>query len=426
MKVTIVGAGPAGRYAAITAAENGAEVTLIDAKGEDGVGGKCLPKGATAVSALVEVTRIVVSSRRIPGVEEPDVDPEEVLEGVRTVVSKIHAALLEEVRALDVEVVKDEVLKVREGPVLEAERGEYEADAVVVCTGSEPVVPEAEGVEGDAVLPVTELAYVDVPSRAAVVGDEPFALEAAYALAGLGVDATVLSVENPLKGFPSRLRSRALEDLAEVGVEVERLGSPESFRDTAEGVKVIGSEGSHGPFDVVFLALGFRPRSEVARRSGIETDGRDAVVVDDRMRTSMEDVYAAGDVTGPPYLTSVARYEGVVAALNAVGIETRSRDVPVPRTVRLSRDHCVIDGVKVPDSEGPTPAGGPAFWFLTSGAPGRFEIEGGRASVSAPYVSVVLPYLPRVEPSGDWLGVHPTTDPFPEVLRELGLGREAD
>jgi len=423
LKLTIVGAGPAGRYAAVTAAEKGADVVLIDEKGEKGVGGKCLPNASTPLGALVEAARIVLAAGRIPGVKDPDVDPDEVFEGVKKGIERIREALLEEVESAGVELKKASAERVEEGPVLVTDRGEFESDAVILCTGSEPVVPDVEGADLDDVHPVTDIVYLEPPSSVAVVGDEPFALEAAYALAGLGVDTTLLTVEGPLPDFPDGLRSKALEDLREAGVDVEKLGDLSSFEEGTDGVVVKGAEGSAGPFDSVFLALGLRPRSEIAERSGLEVDGDGAVVVDGRMRTSMEGVYAAGDVTGPPYLTSVARYEGVVAALNALGVEVERGDPPVPRAVRLSRDHCVVDGVEVTDACGPTPAGGPSFWMMVAGRTGWFEIKGGKVSVSAPCASVAVQYLPYVEPSGDMVGVHPTPDPFPEVLRWLGLKR---
>ncbi len=421
MKLTIVGAGPAGRYAAVTAAEKGADVVLIDERGEKGVGGKCLPNASTPLGALVEAARIVLAARRIPGVEDPDVDAESVFKSVKKGIERIREMLLEEVESAGVELKKASADRVEEGPVLITDRGEFESDAVLLCTGSEPIVPDVEGVDLDDVHVVTDLVYVEPPSSAAIVGDEPFALEAAYALAGLGVDTTLLTVNEPLPDFPDGLRSRALEDLQEVGVDVENLGNPSSFEEGTGGIVVEGTEGSAGPFDSVFLALGLKPRSDIADRSGLDMDGNGAVIVDGRMRTSMDGVYAAGDVTGPPYLTSVARYEGVVAALSALSMDVERGDPPVPRAVRLSRDHCVVDGVEVTDACGPTPAGGPSFWMMMAGRTGWFEIKDGLVSVSAPCASVAVQYLPYVAPSGDIVGVHPTPDPFPEVLRWFGL-----
>ncbi len=77
--------------------------------------------------------------------------------------------------------------------------------------------------------------------------------------------------------------------------------------------------------DAVLIAAGLVPRSEML--NGIKKGSIGEVIVDDHMQTSVPDVYACGDVIGPPYLTPVARHQGIVAADNILGIP-RTMDIP--------------------------------------------------------------------------------------------------
>ena len=71
---------------------------------------------------------------------------------------------------------------------------------------------------------------------------------------------------------------------------------------------------------------------------GVKKGPLGEVVVDNRMRTSIADVYACGDVVGPPYLTPVARHQGIVAADNILGIP-RTMDYPnIPRSISLTHE----------------------------------------------------------------------------------------
>ena len=85
----------------------------------------------------------------------------------------------------------------------------------------------------------------------------------------------------------------------------------------------------------MLLAIGLTPNSEIERKMGVKIEKNNEIIVDKRMRTSVEGVYAVGDVTGPPYLTPVARREGIVAASNIMGRDMEMSYDFVPMSVLM-------------------------------------------------------------------------------------------
>ena len=426
----IVGAGPAGRTCALVLGKAGKKVLLIDRKGRKGVGGKCLNEACTVVGALIEVARLVAWSRLgIPGIElSVEVDYRELARGLRRALSRVRSRLIRELREAGVELTRGEVERVEEGPAVVVDGDRVEAEHVFLATGSRPRVPDVEGVDLDGVVTYRDLLSLDLPGEVCVVGGGPTALELAFVLAALGAEVTLVYRSRLLPGYPRRVVREALRDLELVGVEVVRGGGLRKIRETSSGLEC---EFEHGftVSDVVLLGTGLRPNSEVAVRSGIRVNEDGAVVVDERMRTSRPGVYAAGDVTGPPYLTPVARYEGLIAALNALGHRVRRGHPPMPRVVRLLRDIGRTEVRTAWEGHREAPAGGPSFWLFARGLGGlllgRRRGERTELFTVGPHASAFLHYADLALSEGprrlEVIEVHPTTDPLIHLVKELAL-----
>jgi dihydrolipoamide dehydrogenase len=143
------------------------------------------------------------------------------------------------------------------------------------------------------------------------------------------------------------------------------------------------------------------------------------------MRTSVPDVYAAGDVTGPPYLTPVARMQGTVAADNILGIDRKMDYSFIPQAIYLGHDlaFCGKAGETSASIAFPGPAGPGTFWSVPSGSTGlakaMVEEDGTIAGICAagPAGGVITGYLAfllrhgyTTHDFGDFMEVHPSTD----------------
>jgi dihydrolipoamide dehydrogenase len=310
-----------------------------------------------------------------------------------------------------------------------------EADAVLAATGSCPVIPRVEGVDLPGVVTAHTLpAWKELPAHLVVVGGAVMAAEFAHIFHALGSEVTVLARSGFLKELDPPLRKQALRELE--GVEIcentPLLRICGSGR--AEAVVAGGKGGEREiPADGVFLATGLAPNSGMIR--GVEKGPLGEVVVDDRMQTNVPGVYAAGDLTGPPYLTPVARMEGLVAADNILGRERRMDYRCIPQSLTLMNEFawCSLEDGPSAAVGCPSPAGPFSFWAVPRGNTGytgiRASPEDGRilsATLASPGAAIVASYLSFLMRTGctvqdfdEFLEVHPTTDGAFSLVRYL-------
>jgi NAD(P)H-dependent nitrite reductase large subunit/NAD(P)H-dependent nitrite reductase small subunit len=178
-------------------------------------------------------------------------------------------------------------------------------DVLVLATGSAPFVPKVPGIDNAGVFVYRTIEDLDgiiarasVARRAVVIGGGLLGLEAARAVHDAGLETHVIEVAprlmpRQLDGTASALLERSVRDLG-VRVHLDK----QLVRLLGEG-EVAGVEFADGETidaDLVIVSAGIRPRDELARAAGIEVGPRGGVVVDDRMGTSDEHVFAIGEV----------------------------------------------------------------------------------------------------------------------------------
>ena len=216
-------------------------------------------------------------------------------------------------------------------------------DALVVGTGATPVRPRFPGVE----LPGVYLLHTigearhlhdtlhERSRRAVLIGAGYIGTEMADALTHRGLDVTIVEMAPAvLTTFDPDLGEIVGEELRRHGVSVRCGHTVERVERDGDGsLRVLGSDGLDERGDVVLVAVGVRPDSELARRAGVHVDDRGAITVDHGMATNVDRVWAAGDCVhthhvlfdAPTYLPlgTTAHKQGRVAGLNAVGGDAR-------------------------------------------------------------------------------------------------------
>jgi dihydrolipoamide dehydrogenase len=192
----------------------------------------------------------------------------------------------------------------------------------IIATGSFPTpLAGTEFVEGGRVMDSSgALELADIPETLLVVGAGYVGLEMGSVYAALGSKVTLVEMgERILPGVDEDL-ARPLAKRLEALFEAMHFGSSEEeMSESDDGVDVTFS-GSIDPkeqrFDRVLVAVGRRASTEDLglENTGVETDDKGFVVVDDRMRTAEERIFAVGDVVGGAMLAHKATYEGKIAA----------------------------------------------------------------------------------------------------------------
>lgn len=345
MRVVVLGGGPGGYVCAIRAAQLGAEVTLIEKKH---LGGTCLNAGCIPTKVLLhtaELYKIMKEEAHSFGIGldnlhvdwpklqgRKDMVIEQLVGGVGTL--------------LDTNGVRTVV---GEGKFLDKNRVEVklsdggkeivEFDKAVIATGSRPMKVPIPGVELKGVITSDEaLSLSEVPKSLCIIGGGVIGTEFASVYASLGAEVTIVEMLPEILGNIDRdivacLKNQLMED----GVKIYTGTKVESIQKDGEKLKVHTTSNARDLFisaEKVLLSIGRKPAID---NIGLENlwvkKERNRIVVDKRMKTNVEDIYAIGDCNGGILLAHVASAEGMVAAENMMGKSSKMDFKTVPSCI---------------------------------------------------------------------------------------------
>jgi len=327
--VLIVGAGPAGVYAALRAGELGARTTLVT---RDEFGGMAANEGTVPVRTLAHAARLIREARQLEryGIAaiEPALDYARLLARVREVVEDVRArsAFRPQIDRLGV-VVHERAGAARfSGPhEVETESGlRLRADRIILCaggTGRRLAVPGSEWTSTHRDV----WGLTSVPASMLVVGAGATGVQVASIFHAFG--SRVQLFQRGPRILPTEdadVSAAVAEAFRASGVAVhEELDRIDSFEKTPSGVRMRFTRNAApetAEAALVVVATGWQANTEGLdlAAAGVETDDRGFVKVDSHLRTTAPHVFAAGDVIGGLLLVPAALHEGYVAATNAV------------------------------------------------------------------------------------------------------------
>ncbi|KAF5069126.1 Soluble pyridine nucleotide transhydrogenase [anaerobic digester metagenome] len=431
--VTVIGGGPAGRFAAMHLASEGREVRLVERRT---IGGQCLLHGCMLVNALNDAARTISNARRLASLGAldgyPAVDLRGLLRATAEVQRTIMGILEKETRDSGVEVIGG-ASATFDGQRARIDGTPVESDAIIIATGSRPALPGIPGIEMDGVFTAASLAAIPrLPERLVILGGGIQAVEFAYIFASFGSTVDLVVRSELLRRMDPLVVRLARQELDRVSIhESTELVSVDgdSF---VRGVTIRSASGERSlPADAVLCAVGLRANSE--GYVGLERRKNGTIIVNDRMQTSVPGVYACGDVVGPPYLTPVAREEGRVAARNILG-EVAHLDLrAIPQGFALGNQFAwAHDGSTSTSVTIPSPAGPDSFFTVPerrTGAAKVFVADDRRVAgiVSiAPDATLSVMYLAELVRRGlpldgldGFMEIHPTADGVHGLIRYL-------
>jgi len=424
--IAVLGGGPAGRIASIRLASAGKEVQLIE---QTGIGGQCLHFGCMPVCALNDIARMMHSTRtyRDMGIFDsvPRLHFPTLLHDMKGIQQKIASILDNETRNAGVDVVYGRTGRFEKNRIF-LDDEEIDAGHVILATGSRPYIPDEEGIGLPGIYtPHSLWGIKELPDTMTIVGGGIMAAEFAYIFKEFGSKVTLICRSAFLKSLDNHLRALARKELQ--GVEIRENSRICSFNGDSNVASVhvkTNEEDLSLETDAVLLATGLVPRSE--KLNGVMKGPAGEVIVDDRMRTTIENVYAAGDVTGPPYLTPVARHQGLVAADNILGKDRRMDYRYIPQSVNLTNElaFCITGDEGTAKLTIPGPAGPGTFWSVPSGETGLAKImadpdsgeirgicsAGPGGGLIAGYMAFLMKRNFSVHDFEEFIEVHPSTD----------------
>jgi dihydrolipoamide dehydrogenase len=330
--VVVLGGGPGGYAAAFLAADEGLQVTIVEA--DPRLGGTCLLRGCIPSKALLHVARVIGEVEELRhdwGVEfsPAKLDVNKVRERKEKVITTLSGGLKQIAKRRNVQVIhargvfeNSTTLRLEGQDASIPEGGKLTFDHCILATGSTPAMPQAFNIGSDRVMDSTgALALADIPPSLLVIGGGYIGLEMGTVYAQLGSQVSVVELLDGLlpgadrdlvKPLQKRLTTLFGERIF-LDTKVGSLGLRDKKVEVAfEGPGKFGTE----QYDRVLVSVGRRPSSRGfgLENTQVEIDAKGFVKVDSSMRTADPHILAIGDVAGEPMLAHKATHEGRVAA----------------------------------------------------------------------------------------------------------------
>ena len=191
---------------------------------------------------------------------------------------------------------------------------EITADKFIIATGGKPFVPLVEGAEH--AITSDDIFHLDkLPESIIIVGGGYIGVEFACIVNGLGVDTTMMyRADAMLRGFDGDIRTHAHKEFEKKGINMVATTKPVTLKKQDDGkIQLTCNHGREWVADQVMFATGRVPNLEKINLelAGVQVDGQGRIIVDEWQKTTIDHIYAVGDVTNTNYnLTPVAINEG--------------------------------------------------------------------------------------------------------------------
>ncbi|WP_411955337.1 dihydrolipoyl dehydrogenase [Alkalibacillus sp. S2W] len=376
----VVGAGPGGYVAAIRAAQMGQSVTIVD-KGN--LGGVCLNVGCVPSKALISAGHRYEQANDSEDMgitaENVSVDFSKVQEWKGQVVNKLTGGVEGLLKSNKADIVKGEVYFVDQNTakIMDDKQSQtYKFKNAIVATGSRPVELKPFPYS-DRVLDSTGALELDeIPEKMVVIGGGYIGTELGGAYASFGTEVTILEgTEDILGGFEKGMTQLVKKRLKKKGVDVVTKAMAQGVEETDNGVKVTYEEKGEEKTveaDYLLVTVGRRPNTDEIGldEMGVEMDDNGLIKIDKQCRTSLDNIYAIGDIVDGPPLAHKASYEGKIAAeaisgekseIDYLGIPAVVFSDPELASVGHSEDSAKEAGFEVDASKFPFGANGRAL-----------------------------------------------------------------
>ena len=399
--IIIIGSGPGGYRTASYALQQGKQVVIIE-KAE--AGGTCLNSGCIPTKCLAHDAEANAS------------DFPAAAERKRNVMNQLRQGIEQLLSAPGITLVRGEAT-FKDARTVTVDGIDYEADDIIIATGSSSKMPPVEGIDNPRVITSTEaLNFQTLPAEIVIIGAGVIGMEFASILSRFGAKVSVIEyLKECLPVIDKDIAKR-------VRKQIEKLQGVTFYMDSAvkaindnEVVFVSNKNGKETRLECpgcpVLIATGRKPNIEGLNleAAGVEYSPK-GIAVNDNMLTSVPHIYAIGDVTGRQMLAHAATFMGFRAVNAIVGKADKIRfDImpsaiftyPEAAAVGLTEDQCKQQGIECRALKGYYRANGKALAIdepegmvkLVAGADGKILGCTSYGAHSADIVQEVTAYM---------------------------------
>lgn len=376
--VLILGGGPGGYVAAIKAAQLGAKVAVVE---KERLGGVCLNWGCIPTKTLLKTAKLYKDIQKADSFGIIGVDISSIKVDWKLLLKRKDRVVNQLVNGIYGLFKKNKIdLYEGKGTILNKNQIEVNGQVItgknlIIAIGAGDSSPPIIGLDhmvkkGKAINSKGALQLEEIPKDLVIVGGGVIAVEFATLFNALGSNVTIIQRSNRiLSGVESEMATTLEKHLKREGVNILTSSKLISFSD--DGVK-IEHKGEEKIIkgDKYLVSLGVKPDLSQFKNLDLEIDEKGFIKTNDKMETSIKGVYAIGDLNGKFALAHVASAEGIVAAENIMGIESRLNYNIVPQcvysfpelaSVGLTEEAAKEKGLDVTVSKFPLAANGKAL-----------------------------------------------------------------
>lgn len=306
--IGIIGAGPGGYSAAIRASQRGKSVVLFE---KDCAGGVCLNRGCIPTKAVLHCTDFYKNLKKAEKfgitIENAAFSWEKIFERKNTLTQKIQNNLRKLILSHDVTIVDEEAALISE-KIISAGEKEYQCENIIIATGTKPAQIKGLDTDGRFIVNSDELLQLkSIPDNILIIGSGAIGIEWARIFSGLGKNVTVVEIAPSL--FPPAD--------ADISTRIERIFKKDKikfFKSTSvqkiENNQVFLDNGTTIDTELVLVAAGRTPVLPETANIKLKMNGK-FLEVNENFQTSIENIYAIGDVNGKIQLAHAATHQAI-------------------------------------------------------------------------------------------------------------------
>jgi dihydrolipoamide dehydrogenase len=417
--IVVLGGGPGGYVAAIKAAQLGAKTALIE---KEKIGGVCLNVGCIPTKTLLKSAKLyedLMHSEKF-GIDILDksivaINWGNLMARKDSIVNKLTAGVKILLNQNGIDVYNGYGEAVDKNTIV-VDNETLKTKNLIIATGSSTFIPSTPGLKesfekGYAITSTEALSLDKIPKELIVIGGGVVGVEFAALYNALGTRVTILQRSQILRSLDKDVRETMERILVSKGINLVYGVDIQSY-DVNKVRCIVNGEAKIFSADKILISIGRTANLKGIEKLKLKVDKK-GIVTDEKLRTSVEGVYAIGDVNGKYMLAHVASAEGIIAVENIMGKDEKINYDKVPSciytfpevgVVGLSEEEARAKGYKVISSTFPMTANGKAM--------AEGETEG--------FVKIVAD-----EQYGEVLGVHiiasHATDMIAEAVAALEL-----
>ena len=327
--LVVIGGGPGGYVCAIRAAQLGLKTACVESRGA--LGGTCLNVGCIPSKSLLNLSENFQKAKKDFNKQGIEID------GVKLNIEKMMSNKNKSVQVLTkgVEFLfkKNKVTYIKGKGVLFSKndivvyennkKNTYKAKNIVIATGSAVAsLPGIEIDEENIISSTGALSLNKVPQKLAVIGGGYIGLEMGSVWSRLGSDVTVIEyLENITPGMDREISNEFKKILTKQGIKFKMESKVNSVKSSSNGVSINYTDIKNSKeetleFDKVLVSVGRKPYTEGLNltKVGVKKDNKGRIEVNEKLQTSIKNIYAIGDVIKGPMLAHKAEEEGIAVA----------------------------------------------------------------------------------------------------------------